>query len=83
MILTDIYAASEDPIPGVNSEMLAKKIEDTTGQKVIYIPSPEKIEAYLEKEAKTGDLIMTVGAGDGYKIAEALVENLQRRANNG
>ena len=82
LILTDIYAASEEPIPGVNSEMLAKKIEDTTGQKVIYISKPEQIEDYLEKEVQEGDLIMTVGAGDGYKIAEALVDDLQRRANN-
>lgn len=82
LILTDIYAASEEPIPGVSSEMLAEKIKATTGQEVLYIPSPEKIEDYLEKEIQEGDLIMTVGAGDGYKIAEALVQHLQRRTNN-
>ena len=37
LIITDIYAASEDPIPSVSGEMLAHKIAETTGQKVRYV----------------------------------------------
>ena len=77
------WTENELPISlNVNPNAITKKIEDTTGQKVIYISQPEQIEDYLEKEVQEGDLIMTVGAGDGYKIAEALVDDLQRRANN-
>ena len=79
LILRDIYPASEAPIPGINSQMLAKKIEETTGQKVVYITSSAKVEDYLAQEVKEGDLVMTVGAGDGYKIAEKLVEKLRGR----
>ena len=50
LIITDIYAASEDPIPGVSGEMLAHKIAETTGQKVRYISGQDKIEETLERE---------------------------------
>ena len=63
LIITDIYAASEDPIPGVSGEMLAHKIAETTGQKVRYISGQDKIEETLEREVRPGDLVITMGAG--------------------
>lgn len=80
LILTDIYAASEDPIPGVSSAKLAEGIQAATGQKVLYIPRLAKAEEYLERQAQPGDLIMTVGAGDVFKIGEELVRELERKA---
>lgn len=40
------------------------------------------IENYLEANARTGDLVMTIGAGDVYKVGEALVADLQRSNEN-
>ena len=82
LIITDIYAASEDPIPGVSGEMLAHKIAETTGQKVRYISGQDKIEETLEREVRPGDLVITMGAGDIYRLGEQLVQALERSEAN-
>lgn len=82
LIITDIYAASEDPIPGVSGEMLAHKIAKTTGQKVRYISGQDKIEETLEREVRPGDLVITMGAGDIYRLGEQLVQALERSEAN-
>ena len=74
-----IYAASEDPIPGVTGKMLADKVRTTTGQEVEYMADQPTILDHLEHEAQSGDLIMTIGAGDIYKLGEHLVQALERR----
>ena len=80
LIIVDVYAAGEDPISGVNSAKLAEGIQAATGQKVLYIPRLYKAEEYLQEQAKAGDLIMTIGAGDVFKIGEELVKELERNA---
>ena len=80
LIIVDVYAAGEDPIPGVNSAKLAEGIHAATGQKVQYIPRLAKAEEYLQAMAQAGDLIMTIGAGDVFKIGEELVRELERNA---
>ncbi|MCX7780020.1 MAG: UDP-N-acetylmuramate--L-alanine ligase [Negativicutes bacterium] len=79
LILTDIYAAGEDPIPGISGEVIKDEVERQTGQQVVYIPQQEKIARYLEEIAEPGDLIMTMGAGNIYQTGEELVERLLRR----
>ncbi len=71
VIFADIYAARETDTMGVSSELLAK---DTGG---IYLPSFEAIAAYLAETAKAGDLILTMGAGDVYKVAGMVLEKLK------
>ena len=78
LIIVDIYAAGEDPIEGVSSAKLAEGIHAATGQKVQYIPRLAKAEEYLQAQAQAGDLIMTIGAGDVFKIGEELVRELER-----
>ena len=81
LIIADIYAASEDPIPGVSSLHLVEGIKAATGQDVKYIGKLTKAEEYLEGIVKSGDLVMTIGAGDVFKIGEELVRELERNTN--
>ena len=74
MIISDIYAARETDTLGVSSEKLANAI----GERAIYMKTFDEIAAYLAKEAKDGDLILTMGAGDVYKIANLLKEALEK-----
>ena len=67
-ILADIYAAREQNTIGISSKDLADKIPDAE-----YYPSFDEIEERLLEIAKPGDLILTMGAGDVYKIGEYLV----------
>jgi len=77
LILTDIYAAGEAPIEGITGETILSEVRRQSGQDVIYLPKREKIATYLQQEARDGDLVITMGAGDIYKSGEELVELLQ------
>ncbi|TDT63448.1 UDP-N-acetylmuramate--L-alanine ligase [Fonticella tunisiensis] len=69
LILADIYAARERDNGIVNSSMLNDAIA-AKGIDSIYIKSFEEIVDYLEENLKPGDLLITMGAGDVYRIGE-------------
>ena len=69
LIITDIYAAREKDTGLVSSKQLADAIEGA-----IYLDSFDKIEDYIRKNAKPGDVIITVGAGNVVNIGENLVK---------
>ena len=73
LILTDIYSAGEDPIDGVGGTFLADKVKAATGQDVKYIATGAELLNYLKKYAQPRDLIITMGAGDIYKVGEEFV----------
>ncbi len=76
LVLTDIYAASEEPIEGVTAQILMTKIQQNGKRDAVYLPKDE-IVAYLVKMVRPGDLVLTLGAGDIYKIGEDLLKNMQ------
>jgi len=76
LILTDIYAAGEDPIPGINGELIRDEVVKQTKQKVTYIADVSKIARYLQEIVEPGDLVITMGAGNIYTAGEELVERL-------
>lgn len=63
LILTDIYAASETPIPGITSEALANAIREAGHKNVFYFSSMREGIERLLREARPGDAILTIGAG--------------------
>ena len=68
-----IYAASENPIPGITAEKLVKHI---TGPRVRFVPDfPAAIEGAV-KQAKEGDLILTLGAGSVSQLAPQIASAL-------
>ena len=73
LILTDVYSAGEDPISGIGGTFLTDKVKSATGQDVEYIGTKEELLEYLRKNARPRDLILTMGAGDIYKVGEAFV----------
>ena len=64
LVLTDIYAASEPPIPGVTSEALAAAIREAGHKNVHYFHSMQDSIEFLLREARPGDAVMTIGAGN-------------------
>lgn len=72
LILADIYAARETDTLGVSSEQLAAEIRKS-GCDAIYLPDFETIETYVKEHCKSGDLLITMGAGDVVNIGEALL----------
>lgn len=76
LILTDVYAAGEEPIAGVSGETIKKEVEERTKQPVTYIADRTKIARYLAEVVEPGDLVITMGAGNIYQTGEELVERL-------
>ena len=72
IIITDIYAAREKDYGDIHSKILVDAIVKN-GKDAIYIETFEEVEKYLLKNAKPGDCIITMGAGDVYKIGENIL----------
>jgi UDP-N-acetylmuramate--alanine ligase len=77
LVLTDIYAAGEDPIPGVASEALYQALKRKGHMEVELIADKNQIVEQVAKKLNPGDVVLTLGAGDIYKVGEALVEALK------
>lgn len=72
LILTDIYAAREKDTGEISSQILCEKVrQENVNAK--YISSFSDIADYIRKNASTGDLVITMGAGDVYKIGDILL----------
>jgi len=76
LILTEIYPAGEDAIPGVNSESLYQAIKRMGHTEVEFVPDKNQIPKMLAEKLNAGDIALTLGAGDVYKVGEALVETI-------
>ena len=74
VILTDIYSAGEKPIEGINEQTLAKHLHALPSQRV-EIVKREQIEDYLKKQLKPEDIVITMGAGDVFRIADNLLKS--------
>ncbi|MBA4416451.1 MAG: UDP-N-acetylmuramate--L-alanine ligase [Syntrophus sp. (in: bacteria)] len=72
LIVTEIYAASEERIEGVSGQVLAERLKATGHKHVIFAPTKEDAADLVLEHAKAGDLVITLGAGDIYKIDERL-----------
>jgi UDP-N-acetylmuramate--alanine ligase len=72
LLLTDVYAAGEDPIPGATSEALAEAIRACGHRDVTLVPRAELARA-ARARARAGDLVLTLGAGDVTQVGPELL----------
>jgi len=76
LLISDIYAASEDPIEGITSHALAEQVERFGHRHVEYIGALAGAAARLKEVAKPGDLVLTLGAGNVYQAGDELLKLL-------
>jgi UDP-N-acetylmuramate--alanine ligase len=74
LLVTDIYPAGEEAIPGVNAALLCEGIRNRGQGRVRYISDFDAIVAYLLENARHSDVILTLGAGNVWKIGEAFLK---------
>jgi UDP-N-acetylmuramate--alanine ligase len=79
VLIADIYAASEDPIPGVTGERLADEIQRHGHKHVEHVGVLEQAIGRLMEVARPGDLVLTLGAGNVYQAGEELLRRLEGR----
>lgn len=80
LFLTDIYAADEEPIPGVTGEALALAVREHRSGPVFYEPDRAHLVEQLCGILKPGDWLLTVGAGDVNGIGREVARRLAIRA---
>lgn len=76
LLLGDIYAAGEAPISGISSERLLSEMNHSHA---MHSPKNDQQVANILKELKSGDVFLTLGAGDGWKLGLDVLEYLKKR----
>jgi UDP-N-acetylmuramate--alanine ligase len=79
VVLTDIYAAGEDPIPDVTLAALAAAVNNARNTPVHVVPALADMPARVADLARPGDVVITLGAGSISNLAGNLVAELQKR----
>jgi len=77
LVLTDIYGAGEQPLPGVSGKLLVDQIlQNKKKPRLVYIPEKLQVKEFLIEQVKPGDLVLTVGAGDIWMVGTELLNLL-------
>jgi UDP-N-acetylmuramate--alanine ligase len=77
VVILDIYAAGEQPIAGVSGQSVYEGIRNYGHKDVMYIGGRDQAVKYLAGALRQGDLLLTLGAGDVWKLGEAVLEELK------
>ncbi|WP_456370694.1 UDP-N-acetylmuramate--L-alanine ligase [Thermodesulfatator atlanticus] len=76
LLLTEIYPASEEPIPGVTGEALFNALARRRCKETYFAPELSLLLARALDVIKPGDVLITMGAGDIYRTGEAILEEI-------
>ncbi len=73
LIVTDVYPAREEQIPGVTGELIGQAAKKSGHRDVVYIQDKGEIADYVAGIVSAGDLVITFGAGDIWRVGEDLL----------
>jgi UDP-N-acetylmuramate--alanine ligase len=79
LVLTEIYAAGEAKLPGAEAAALADAIRARGHRDVRFVPELERVPAELVPELRSGDLVLTLGAGSVSRLGPLLLAGLAER----
>ena len=80
LVITDVYAAREEPIEGVTGEMISDLARAAGHRDVHYVQDKAALPAELNAIAQAGDLVVTMGAGDIHRFGQAFLDGLASHA---
>lgn len=79
VVLTDVYAAGEAPIPGADGRALYERVR-LHARHVVYVDTLDDASLCLLEMVRPGDALITMGAGDVWKVGRAVLEGLEQAA---
>ena len=79
LVLTEIYPAGEDPIPGVTGRALYEEVRQFGHKQVFFEPDLKKIAAALQKILAPGDIVLVLGAGNINRTIPDIISRLEAR----
>src|SRR5262249_23732542 len=74
----DIYAAGEKPMPGVTAERIVEAAHRAGAKHVEHAPDQGAVVEAIAREARPGDRVFTLGAGDVWRLADRVLEQLRK-----
>ncbi len=77
LVVTDVYPAREEPIQGVTGELIANAARDFGHKQVHYVADKTRVPAFLASIVRSGDMVITMGAGDIWKFGEEFIRTKQ------
>jgi UDP-N-acetylmuramate--alanine ligase len=81
LVLLEVYAAGEDPVPGADGRAIARAIRSRGGVEPVFVETLDELAPVLKGVVTDGDLLLTMGAGDIGGYASRLPDLLGRRPN--
>jgi len=78
-VICDIFAAGEKPIDGISSEALVKRAREAGHKDIHHVARREDLAKWLDEQAKPGDLVITLGAGNIQLVCNEVIERLEKR----
>lgn len=76
IVITDVYGAGESPVPGVTGKLISDAVcAHLPGRAVAYLPHHGELVAYLRTSSRSGDALLTLGAGDISALGEELLRS--------
>ncbi len=77
VLLSEVYAAGEQHIPGVSSTQIWEGLQALGHAQALFIPHLEELASEMLGHIRTGDVVLTLGAGDVWKVGEQVLKALQ------
>ncbi|WP_462137124.1 UDP-N-acetylmuramate--L-alanine ligase [Candidatus Mycalebacterium sp.] len=77
LYVLDVFPAGEEPIKGATSEDVVKKVKSAGGLGAVYAPCEKDLVNKLKEDLSEGDIVLTLGAGNVWRCAEALADELR------
>lgn len=77
LIITEIYPAGENPIPGISGKVLYEEIKRFGHKNIYFEPELKKIPVILKRLVLPKDIVLVMGAGSIYKIIPDIISNLE------
>lgn len=78
LVVTDVYPAREEPIQGINGELIANAAKRFGHKQVHHVPDKSRVPQYLADIMESGDMIITMGAGDIWRFGEQFIALLRK-----
>ena len=80
VVVTDVYGAAQDPIPGVTGKLVVDGVQlASPGLRTVYLPHRSDVVTFLGREMRAGDLLVTMGCGDVWMLGDAIRERIDDR----
>ena len=80
VVVTDVYGAAQDPIPGVTGKLVVDGVQlAAPGLRTIYLPHRADVVSFLGREVRDGDLVVTMGCGDVWMLGDAVRARVTER----